>query len=159
MSGKRGDDGGSFEDRLRAARNRQGLDAPPAGRGPTDQVGTSALGIGLRVGDDERVVAEDRVGTERPRARRLEVGQPDAGLEPLPVGVHQGDQHDLHAEQAPGQPRDPVEALVGRRVEDAQRPQGGDALGLVHGPRRLAHRVESTPARARYRTDTEVLVR
>jgi len=50
MSGKRGDDGGSFEDRLRAARNRQGLDAPPAGRGPTDQVGTSALGIGLRVG-------------------------------------------------------------------------------------------------------------
>jgi ATP synthase protein I len=50
MSGKQGGDGGSFEDRLRAARNRQGLDAPPPGRGPADQGTTNALAIGLRVG-------------------------------------------------------------------------------------------------------------
>ena len=42
-------DPASFEDRLRVARQKQGLDAPvPVGSGaPT---GTSALGVGVRVG-------------------------------------------------------------------------------------------------------------
>jgi ATP synthase protein I len=49
MSGS-GDSGGSFEERLRAARRRQGLEAPPPGQtGGAGGVPT-ALGIGLRVG-------------------------------------------------------------------------------------------------------------
>jgi len=42
--------GGSFEERLRAARHRQGLDAPPPDRSGGAGKGVSALGIGLRVG-------------------------------------------------------------------------------------------------------------
>jgi ATP synthase protein I len=42
---------GSFEERLRAARDRRGLDAPPPGQGQSPAGGSpSALGIGLRVG-------------------------------------------------------------------------------------------------------------
>lgn len=49
MSGNEGEPSGSFEDRLRAARGRQGLDAPPA-RQRDDETAGSALGVGLRVG-------------------------------------------------------------------------------------------------------------
>ena len=56
MSEKQGGPGGSsgdnsFEERLRAARARQGLDQPPPdpGKQPGD-LGPSPLGIGLRVG-------------------------------------------------------------------------------------------------------------
>ncbi len=45
------DGGGSFEDRLQAARRRQGMDPmPPDQSGGSGQLGPSALGIGLRVG-------------------------------------------------------------------------------------------------------------
>jgi ATP synthase protein I len=49
MAENSGGDGPSFEERLKAARSRQGLDAPP---GPTvqDGSGPSPWGIGLRVG-------------------------------------------------------------------------------------------------------------
>jgi ATP synthase protein I len=51
MSDDPGDDGLSFEQRLKAARNRQGLDAPPERPGkPPGGLGQSPLGIGLRVG-------------------------------------------------------------------------------------------------------------
>ena len=50
MSGSE-DGGGSFEDRLQAARRRQGLDsAAPEPSGAAGNSGPSALGIGLRVG-------------------------------------------------------------------------------------------------------------
>jgi ATP synthase protein I len=42
----------SFEDRLRAARGRQGLDAPPPSADKADGLSGSALGIGLRVGTE-----------------------------------------------------------------------------------------------------------
>ncbi len=43
--------GGSFEDRLRAARSRQGQDAPAVTQdGPSGTKETSAMGVGLRVG-------------------------------------------------------------------------------------------------------------
>jgi ATP synthase protein I len=42
---------GSFEERLRAARSRQGLDAPPPQPGPKPgDLGGSPMGIALRVG-------------------------------------------------------------------------------------------------------------
>lgn len=45
------DGGGSFEDRLQAARRRQGLDPRPSEQsGGPDSRNLSALGIGLRVG-------------------------------------------------------------------------------------------------------------
>lgn len=40
---------GSFEERLKAARGRQGLDAPPSASNK-DELGPSPWGIGLRVG-------------------------------------------------------------------------------------------------------------
>ena len=42
--------GGSFESRLRAARSRQGMDAPSEADTPSAARETSALGVGLRVG-------------------------------------------------------------------------------------------------------------
>jgi ATP synthase protein I len=52
MSEEPGEEGRSFEERLKAARSRQGLDAPPpmSGQGSDDFGGTSPLGMGLRVG-------------------------------------------------------------------------------------------------------------
>jgi len=52
MSDDPGDDEGpSFEERLKAARSRQGLDAPPKLPGPmSGDFGPSPWGIGLRVG-------------------------------------------------------------------------------------------------------------
>jgi ATP synthase protein I len=44
-----GDPGGSFEDRLKAARSRQGLDTPPT-QPKSGDVGMSPWGIGMRVG-------------------------------------------------------------------------------------------------------------
>ena len=45
------DDGPSFEERLKAARSRQGLDAPPRSPGmDPGGLGQSPWGIGLRVG-------------------------------------------------------------------------------------------------------------
>ncbi len=52
MSEEPGDEGPSFEERLKAARSRQGLDAPPPGSGSrSDEYGGgNPWGIGLRVG-------------------------------------------------------------------------------------------------------------
>lgn len=51
MSEEPGGPGDSFQDRLKAARGRQGLDAPPktSGKG-SGADGMSPMGIGLRVG-------------------------------------------------------------------------------------------------------------
>ena len=49
MSENKGDGDRSFEERLRAARTKQGLDKPPEPVS-TGQGGNSAMGIGLRVG-------------------------------------------------------------------------------------------------------------
>ncbi len=52
MSEESGDEGPSFEERLKAARSRQGLDTPPPASGTRsgDMGGMSPWGIGLRVG-------------------------------------------------------------------------------------------------------------
>lgn len=51
MTEDSGNDRRSFEERLKVARGRQGLDPEPrsAGRGP-DELGDNPLGVGLRVG-------------------------------------------------------------------------------------------------------------
>jgi ATP synthase protein I len=50
MSEERGGQNGSFEGRLQAARDKQGLDDQPAAPSEKDALGGSAMGIGLRVG-------------------------------------------------------------------------------------------------------------
>ena len=52
MSEEPGDEGPSFEERLKAARSRQGLDTPPSASGARsgDMDGMSPWGIGMRVG-------------------------------------------------------------------------------------------------------------
>jgi ATP synthase protein I len=50
MSEERGGQNGSFEDRLQAARDKQGLDDQPVVHSEKDALGGSAMGIGLRVG-------------------------------------------------------------------------------------------------------------
>jgi ATP synthase protein I len=52
MSEESGEDERSFEERLKAARSRQGLDAPPPASGSQsdDMGGMSPMGVGLRVG-------------------------------------------------------------------------------------------------------------
>ena len=52
MSEESGEQERSFEERLKAARSRQGLDAPPPGSGgkSDDMGGMSPMGVGLRVG-------------------------------------------------------------------------------------------------------------
>jgi ATP synthase protein I len=41
----------SFEERLKSARSKQGMDPPPTGKGQgPDALGTNPLGVGLRVG-------------------------------------------------------------------------------------------------------------
>lgn len=51
MSDEPGGNGPSFEERLKAARSRQGMDSPPRPKGSQpDGFGQSPMGIGLRVG-------------------------------------------------------------------------------------------------------------
>ena len=52
MSEESGEQERSFEERLKAARSKQGLDAPPpkSGSQPDDIGGMSPMGVGLRVG-------------------------------------------------------------------------------------------------------------
>ncbi|HTR17830.1 MAG TPA: AtpZ/AtpI family protein [Acetobacteraceae bacterium] len=50
MSEEQGGGGGSFEERLRAARSRRGMDAPPVEPGQPGSSGVTPWGIGLRVG-------------------------------------------------------------------------------------------------------------
>lgn len=50
MTETKGDREPSFEDRLRVARTKQGLDKPAPTSASADMGGRSAMGIGLRVG-------------------------------------------------------------------------------------------------------------
>ncbi len=50
MAEESGGPEGSFEERLKAARSRQGLETPPKQSDETDGLGASPWGIGLRVG-------------------------------------------------------------------------------------------------------------
>ena len=50
MSEEQGGSGGSFEERLKTARRKQGLDAPPSGSEKSGIGDMSSMGVGLRVG-------------------------------------------------------------------------------------------------------------
>lgn len=86
-----------------------------------------------RVLDDQDVAFEDRVRAEGGLARGRRDGQTVARLKPLAVGVDQGHQRDRDPDRLGDNTRDPVERLLGRRVENREAPQAFDTPGLVAG--------------------------
>ncbi len=94
--------------------------------------------IGARILDDERRAVRDREPARRVRqrplaARRERLGRADLGLEEHAVGVDERHARDRRAEQPRRQAGDPVEGLVGRRVEQARRVQRRQPRGVVLG--------------------------
>ncbi len=110
---------------------------------PQDQ-GGSGIEADVRWSQDERVGGEarvlqrvfhhhdfggpDGVVAEGILAAGFAHGQADLRLEPLPVRVHQTDERDGNAEKAAGQPRDAVELLGRRSVQQTGGPQGRQPL-------------------------------
>ena len=80
------------------------------------------------VGDFENARLQNGVAAKRDGALGFGGLHPQTRLEPLTLGVHQGNQSDRHIEQGPRQPGDAVEALFGGAVEHPQRAQGAQAL-------------------------------
>jgi hypothetical protein len=109
-------------------------------------VGEAGVRAGVR--DDERVGLEDRMAAEGDFAAGLVGGQAALRLEPLPVGVEQGEVGDRHVEDRHRQPDDPIEAFFGRRVEQFEGVQVGEPFGLVGGQRRGDHDQPSACGRA-----------
>jgi hypothetical protein len=99
----------------------------------------SAKRVEVRVLDDERVAVIDAMPAERQVARRPLLLHADAGLEPLVVGVDQGDEGDLGAAQIGREARHVVERLLRRRVDDVARLEERESPLLVVGYLRLDH--------------------
>jgi hypothetical protein len=87
--------------------------------------------ISARVRDDEHLVAEDGVGTERAIARIL------GGLHQEPLVLHQGDQADRNLEMLPGFLADPLKgrlrgaATILASARTRRRPSSCDPMGLA----------------------------
>jgi hypothetical protein len=99
-----------------------------AGVGPEERLARHQLvgrepGVVGGVGDRQRRVGLDGAGAERGLPVRLVDGHALVGLEPEPVGVHQGDEGDRGAHEPPGGPGDPVETLLRWGVQKPERPQ------------------------------------
>ncbi len=73
-----------------------------------------------RVRDDDGAPLADREVAEGVLTRCLPAAQTDLGLTPLAVAVQKGDAHHRDAEHLLGDARDTVDALVTRRIENAE---------------------------------------
>jgi len=93
-------------------------------RGPCDERIVAEALVVQRIGNDEDVLPEDRVRTERHVARRLLSPQPHARREPLPRVVDEADERDGVAADVRRELRGVVE--LGRRggVEEPDPPEG-----------------------------------
>ncbi len=90
---------------------------PNEGLADHEQVVDEArIEVGVR--DHERPSLPYRDVTKSGSTVDLGGAEPASRLEPLPVSIDQVDRRDRDTEQARDQPRDPVERLLGRRVED-----------------------------------------
>ena len=118
--------------------------------------------VAAGVGHDEQRIPLDRPVAEGAGAGRLRRHGAGAGLQPLPLGIDQGDVGRRDAEQALRRPAHGIELRLRIAVQDAQRVQGREALGLArrsrgHGrtfvskasfpPPSIAPRAPSVPAR------------
>jgi len=88
--------------------------------------------VGARVVDLEDIVAADGVGAEGEGPRGLRGVQALPRLEPLAVLIDQAHEGDGDVEQPLRHPGDPVEALLGRSVEQAGCPQRTKPAHLFH---------------------------
>ena len=64
-------------------------------------------------------------------------------LEPFPIRIDEADHRHRRLEAHLCQPRDPVEALLARRIQNAQGPERCQALGFIVGNGRLQDTVIS----------------
>jgi len=99
------------------------------------------------VGHHQRVVLLDREVADRGFARDLGRGLARAALAPHAVRVHQRHGGHVHAEDAAGQPRDAVEALLGRRVAQLQAVQHLEAGALLFDRAEIRHASVIPPTR------------
>ncbi len=94
-------------------------------------------GMKMRVGNDERLLAVDRILTEGDVAMGFRRAKAVPRLEPLAVAVDEGDIGDGHLEEFGGQARDAVETVLGRGIEKLQGTQIIEAFrfldGIQHG--------------------------
>jgi hypothetical protein len=81
--------------------------------------------MNARVGHDDRLVLVDCVLAEGNVAAGLDRTLPDAGFEPLPLGLDKGEVNGGNLEKRGGEAGDPVEAFLGRGIEKIQRAQVG----------------------------------
>jgi hypothetical protein len=89
--------------------------------------------VGLRVGDDQKIGAENGVSAEGDLTRCLQSVQTDDGLEPLPVLVDQGDSGNRDTADMGCQPHKVIEFFLGRRVQKFMVLQGSKSLIFVIG--------------------------
>jgi hypothetical protein len=85
--------------------------------------------VAAGVGHEERLPRSDGVFAERVGERRLTLGgerlrQPALALEELTVAVHQRNERHRNVEDGRRQPRQPVEHLLGRGIEERRPAQG-----------------------------------
>lgn len=123
---------------LRAER-RAGVEAD-VGR-PLDEGVVDEAGVEGRVPHLEEGPVPDRVLAEGVLARRLGGVEADPGLEPLALGVDQGNGRDRRLHEPRREPGQPIEGGLRRRVEHRHVPQGGQPPRLA----RSAHRTRSPP--------------
>ncbi len=86
------------------------------------------------IGDDEKLVAGQRVLAEGHARGGFAAVEADTGLEPLPIMVDQADKRDRRVEQPRRQARHPVERQFGLAVEHLVGVERAEAVGLfLHG--------------------------
>ncbi|MDT4878012.1 hypothetical protein FQZ97_1135780 [compost metagenome] len=106
----------------------------------------------FRVADLQDLILQNRMPTEGNLPRSFAGVQAGAGLEPLPVGVHQRHQRDGHVKQASGKTGQAVKPLFGCGIKQLERVQILEASGFVvrfawHKHRKLhwQHFMKSSP--------------
>ncbi len=114
---------------LRRHQRGPGIEPDP-GLGRHQRVGLESR-VERRVGHDQRPIAEDRAGAERPVDRRPGGVQPHPGLEPLPVVGDETDQRDRGLADQRRQSGEVVEGDLGFGIEDLVAAQLLESRGLV----------------------------
>jgi hypothetical protein len=95
-------------------------------------------GLGRGILDDQGAVLVDHAPAERDPPPHMRQARAVSRLDPLAVGVDEGDRGDRRAGQAGGHGRDPVELGLGGRAQDVKALQGLHSLSLIR-VRRISH--------------------
>jgi hypothetical protein len=91
-----------------------------------------------QVWNDQRAASIGHFAARSQFARDFPMVNPDAGLEPLPIGVGQGHGRNRKVENLRRHPGNPVEAFARGSIEEVKGPQGVQSFGFVgHGSDRV----------------------